>query len=87
MTLPRINCGELPPELRSARRMCHRCNKWSYVSRRAARRIIRTVHVGDKLMMAYRCPVDGDVWHVGHSNGRRIERNNVEPAPFDGGAS
>lgn len=44
---------------------CAACGKFSWLTRKAARRAVKLGHAGES-MTIYRCPVDPDVFHVGH---------------------
>lgn len=44
---------------------CEPCGKYTYLSRKAARRNARRVHPDDP-MSAYPCPHNPQHWHVGH---------------------
>lgn len=46
---------------------CDHCGKWSYGTRKDAKRVMRNAHPGAKGLEAYRCPTWLDVWHYGHS--------------------
>jgi hypothetical protein len=43
---------------------CQHCGKQTYLSRKEAKRVAKTVHPGEDLN-AYRCP-HGEGWHIGH---------------------
>lgn len=46
---------------------CHHCQKRSYATRKAAKRVLRYLRDRDhgRRVYPYRCPA-GDGWHVGH---------------------
>lgn len=44
---------------------CQPCGKVIYLSRRAARAFAKKWHQGEH-MSAYRCPGNGQHWHIGH---------------------
>lgn len=46
---------------------CHQCGKWSYSSRKEAKQAMRSFHPGTKGLGAYRCHINHDMWHIGHS--------------------
>ncbi|MGH3933500.1 MAG: hypothetical protein ACRDS1_00710 [Pseudonocardiaceae bacterium] len=45
---------------------CERCGKWSYRTRKAARRAARTLHPDDSGLQAYQCPHGDGLHHYGH---------------------
>ncbi len=44
---------------------CAPCGKLSWLTRKAARHAVKVGHAGEA-MTIYRCPVDPDVFHIGH---------------------
>lgn len=51
---------------RNHRWTCPHSGKWSYVSRKDARRAGRIAHPNDPQIVPYRCPQDEQHWHIGH---------------------
>lgn len=49
--------------------MCRQCGKWSFGSRKRARKVAHDVDPGG-LTNAYRCPSNRDRWHWGHVNSK-----------------
>lgn len=64
------------------RHHCHHCGKWSYSSRKDAKRTRRRIHRGDKGLDAYRCPDGTGGWHIGHSH-RRSRKWPLSPSLAD----
>lgn len=58
---------------------CPDCGKLRYLTRKAARLVIRRMRWRDGRLSAYRC---GDWWHIGHTPGI-IRRGEVSRAEFD----
>jgi hypothetical protein len=44
--------------------LCTACEKRRYGNKRAAKAVVRRMQDGH--MVAYRCPVEQEYWHVGH---------------------
>ena len=46
---------------------CSSCGKYTYLTRKAARHAVRSVHHDS--MRPYRCPEHPHLWHIGHNPG------------------
>jgi hypothetical protein len=45
---------------------CPHCGKWTFLSRKTARRAARVLHLDAGQLQAYRCPRELGKWHYGH---------------------
>lgn len=63
---PRFTFWASAPEaVRDRLPHCGTCGKWTYRSRKSARKAARALHPNDGRLQAYRCAV-GRGWHYGH---------------------